>query len=201
MTPASFFQQWQDLHRRSPATWPGHAQATLLMFVMLAILFAGWHLHLQPAIKLQQNNTRTVQQLTASYADKYRQAATLTSLQKQEQSMSAHLAHLERQLSVEEEIATALDDIGEAAQQHHLHLDLARPGSPDNTTGLTRRPIVVHLAGNYHDIGRFAADLAAMPRLLVLSNMRLIAGDRPGMTILDADILAFFRQLSDDGMS
>lgn len=201
MTRSVISLRLSELNRSHPATWSWQTQTTLFVMVMVMTTAASWYLHLQPALNLQEHGDRALRTLITSYAEKYPQTAALPSLQQHERALAHHLAHLERQLSLGDDVASVLSDISEAAHRHGLLFDMARPGDPASQHGVSGRPVNLHLSGPYHAIGRFAADIAAMPRLLVLSTMRLTAADSPGLVTLEAIIMAYHHPLSGDDES
>ncbi|WP_051516693.1 type 4a pilus biogenesis protein PilO [Herbaspirillum sp. RV1423] len=198
MNPETFIRRLRDLNGRHPATWPCLPQCLLFAAVFLGVLLLGWLLYLRPAVDVLDSAETETLTLKNTFAAKQQQATVLPSLQEQERHLARSLAALEEQLPLADDLSAILGDIGDAALRHQLHFEFARPGKPETKHGYLELPIAIRLGGNYHDIGRFAADIAAMPQLLILNDMRLSATDKQGWVTLEALALTYRRIEADE---
>jgi type IV pilus assembly protein PilO len=193
MNAAELIRQWRDLNGRHPATWPRAWRNALLLTLFLAVQSAGWQLCLAPAIDTLEQSELDYATLKSTYPEKYRRAMTFAHSTLRAQRLEQAVATLEQQLETHSGIDPLLDIIGDAALQNRLQFEFARPGRPETKNGYVEAPIAIRLSGNYHDIGRFAADIAATARLVILSDMRLSSADRSGRVTLEALALAYRR--------
>ena len=109
-----------------------------------------------------------------------------------EQSFGA----LVKQLPNKSEIDALLTDINQAGLGRGLQFDLFRPAPQERMADFyAELPITIKITGNYHDIGAFASDVAALPRIVTLNNVA-ITNDK-GTLVMDA-VAKTFRYLDEE---
>jgi type IV pilus assembly protein PilO len=193
MNVAALILQWRELNGRHPSTWPRGWRNALLLTLFLAGLLAGWQLYLTSEIHALARSEDDYAALKSVYQEKHRRAMMFAHSAQRIQELEQHLAALEQQLQPFIDIDLALDGIGDAALKNRLQFEFARPGRPETKRGYVEAPITIRLSGNYHDVGRFTADMAAFPRLVILDDMRMSNTDRPGQVTLEAIVLTYRR--------
>ncbi|AKZ61815.1 hypothetical protein F506_03265 [Herbaspirillum hiltneri N3] len=193
MSPAALILQWRELNDRHPSTWPRAWRNALLSMLFLAVLLAGRQLYLMPDIEALARNEQDYAALKSAYPEKHRRATTFAHSAQRVQDMKQRVAILEQQLHPNIDIDLVLNGISDAALQNRLQFEFARPGRPDTGHGYVEAPVAIRVSGNYHDVGRFCADIAAMTHLVILSDMRVSNADRPGQVRLEAVALAYRR--------
>ena len=65
-------------------------------------------------------------------------------------------------------------------------IDQFVPGQTETKEYYAELPIAIRVTGRYHDIGAFAADIAALSRIVTLHNLNIVPGNGPGMLSMDA---------------
>ena len=109
-----------------------------------------------------------------------------------EQSFGA----LVKQLPNRSEIDALLTDINQAGLGRGLQFDLFRPAPQEKMADFyAELPINIKITGNYHDIGAFASDVAALPRIVTLNDVA-ISNDK-GTLSMDA-VAKTFRYLDEE---
>jgi type IV pilus assembly protein PilO len=109
-----------------------------------------------------------------------------------EQSFGA----LVKQLPNRSEIDALLTDINQAGLGRGLQFDLFRPAPQEKMADFyAELPIAIKITGNYHDIGAFASDVAALPRIVTLNDVA-ISNDK-GTLSMDA-VAKTFRYLDEE---
>jgi type IV pilus assembly protein PilO len=66
-----------------------------------------------------------------------------------------------------------LSDINQAGLGRGLQFELFRPGQVAIKDYYAELPIALKVAGRYHDIGSFAADIANLSRIVTLHNLNI----------------------------
>lgn len=193
MTAATLFRQWRELNGRHPSAWPHAWRNALLLALFLALLLAGWQLYLIPEIDALERSEHDYATLKSAYPEKHRRAMAFAHSAQHIQDLEQRVATLEQQLQPLIDIDLVLDGIGDAALQNRLQFEFARPGRSETKHGYVEAPIAIRLSGNYHDVGRFTADVAAFTHLVILGDMRMSSADRPGRVTLEAVVLAYRR--------
>ena len=66
-----------------------------------------------------------------------------------------------------------LTDINQAGLGRGLQFELFRPGAEIITGVFAEQAITIKVTGNYDDIGKFASDIAQLPRIVSLSEISI----------------------------
>ncbi|EJL88636.1 Tfp pilus assembly protein PilO [Herbaspirillum sp. CF444] len=178
------------MNRRQPGNWPPFQQALIGLAAFSLVVLLGWQSYLQPARTRLKNREQEERVLKNTYETKMKTATDLPLLQNR-QRQAADALHVEqRHLASSGDGNAALQDIAAAAQTHGLAFESARPGQTDATADYMVRTVGIRLRGRYHDVGRFAASMAGMPHIVVLSDLQLSAHD-DGTVAMDAVALSY----------
>ena len=122
-------------------------------------------------------------------SSKLAQAENLGELRKQKLQVQEYVTQLERQLPGKAEMDALLSDINQAGLGRGLLFELFRPGQIEVKDYYAELPIAIKVAGRYHDIGAFAADVSNLSRIVTLQNVsigQLLAKDANGMLAMEA---------------
>ncbi|WP_374011276.1 type 4a pilus biogenesis protein PilO [Massilia sp. Se16.2.3] len=111
--------------------------------------------------------------LREEYRSKITQAVNLEALQAQKLQVDQSVERLEKQLPSKAEMAALLSDINQAGVGRGLQFELFRPDQVVVRDYYAELPIAIKLTGSYHDLGAFAADMAHLPRIVTLNNMKV----------------------------
>jgi type IV pilus assembly protein PilO len=81
-----------------------------------------------------------------------------------------------------------LIDINQAGLGRGLAFELFKPATSENLTEFyAELPVNIRVTGNYHDLGAFASDVAKMPRIVLLTDLKL---DPPKDGVLSMEAIA-----------
>jgi type IV pilus assembly protein PilO len=196
---ASLSAQFQGLAGRHPGLWPLAPRVLCAAGVMVAVVglgyFGYWSSQFDEHDKLAQDEVR----LREDYKTKMGQAINLEALQAQRVQVDQYVERLQKQLPSKAEMAALLSDINQAGLGRGLQFDLFRPGNVVVRDYYAEQAIDIKVAGSYHDIGAFAADMANLQRIVTLNNMTLTTG-KDGVLMLDA-VAKTFRYLDPEEAS
>src|SRR4030095_147205 len=191
--------QFQGLTLDNVGSWPPAPRLVLWLVIIVACGVGGW-------FGLWSGQNDQLQQLQAEedklkdeYKSKLQQAINLDELRKQGEQGSQYVLTLEKQLPSKSEMAALLSDINQAGVGRGLAFELFRPDQIVGRDYYAELPIAIQLTGNYHDLGAFAADMAHLPRIVTLNNMRLKA-EKDGSLTLEA-IAKTFRYLDQEELA
>ena len=192
MDMQKILDQFRGLNAQDPGTWPLVPRLFFMVVLFTAVIAAGWFLYwdgLQTELeagKAEEGRLRT------EYKKKLEQAVNLEPLKRQKALVPQYVQTLEKQLPSKAEMEALLSDINQAGVGRGLQFELFRPGGVVVRDYYAELPISIRVTGNYHDIGAFSADIANLPRIVTLNNLRItLAG--PGLA-LDA-VAKTFRYL------
>jgi type IV pilus assembly protein PilO len=197
------FQQLQDqvkgqfsqLDPNDPSLWPAVPRYALLVGVMLFVMVILWFVWLAPTSSELSDARAKEETLREEYRNKLAQAINLDVLKVQLEQVQKYVETLERQLPNKAEMDALLSDINQAGLGRSLQFELFRPGQVGLSDYYAELPIEVRVTGTYQDIGLFAADIAALSRIVTLNNIALTpARDKEGVLTMEC-VAKTFRYL------
>jgi type IV pilus assembly protein PilO len=182
--------QFRGLNPNDPASWPLVPRLALDLALMVLIVVALWFVWISgTADELEQERGKEAT-LKQDYQKKLAQAINLDALKKQREQVQQYVTQLEKQLPSKAEMDALLSDINQAGLGRSLHFELFRPGQVSVKEYYAELPIALKVAGRYHDIGWFAADIAHLSRIVTLNNMVITTG-RDNTLTMDAQAKTF----------
>jgi type IV pilus assembly protein PilO len=196
---ADLSAQFQGLQGRPPGLWPLAPRLLCAAGVLALVVVAGYFLYWSGQFETQAALTARELTLRDEYRLKVAQAVNLEALQAQKTQVDQSVERLEKQLPSKSEMAALLSDITQAGVGRGLSFDLFRPDQIVVRDYYAELPIAIQLAGSYHDLGAFAADMAHLRRIVTLNNMRLRT-EKDGSLKLEA-IAKTFRYLDADELA
>jgi type IV pilus assembly protein PilO len=107
-----------------------------------------------------------------------------------------------RQLPGKTEVPNLLVDISQTGLAAGLTEKLFQPGSEKSNGFYAELPIKIKLVGSYHDFGRFVSGIAALPRIVTLSDIQIspVDSSKGGYDNLTMDVTAkTYRYIEDQG--
>jgi type IV pilus assembly protein PilO len=187
---------FRRLNFREVGNWAPLPKVIVLSLVVLFIVALGaffdWKDQWDTLQTAQQEEGRLKEQFTQKKAKAINYDLYVQQLAEIEQSFGA----LVKQLPNRSEIDALLTDINQAGLGRGLQFDLFRPAPQERMADFyAELPISIKITGNYHDIGAFASDVAALPRIVTLNDVA-ITNDKGTLT-MDA-VAKTFRYLDEE---
>lgn len=153
--------------------WPLPVKFALILIVMGAIIFAGWHFDIQDIrVTIENEKKKEVEQI-ASLESKQKQAANLEALKRQMQEMQQSFGDMLRQLPNKTEVAGLLVDISQTGLAAGLEFELFKPAKEIPSEFYAELPIQISVIGDYHKFGEFISGVAALPRIVTTHNISI----------------------------
>ena len=165
--------QFRDLNPNQPGQWPLLPRLTVWVLVAILVVVAGWFLGLSAQADDLQAARDKEPTLKAEYKNKLAQAINLDALKKQKEEVQTYVTQLEKQLPGKAEMDALLTDINQAGVGRGLVIDQFIPGQTETKEYYAELPIAIRVTGRFHDIGAFAADIAALSRIVTLHNLSI----------------------------
>ncbi|MEO5688291.1 MAG: type 4a pilus biogenesis protein PilO [Burkholderiaceae bacterium] len=165
--------QFRDLNPNQPGQWPLLPRLAVWTFVTVLVVAAGWFLGLSDQANDLQAARDKEPTLKNEYRTKLAQAINLDALKKQKEDVQTFVTQLEKQLPGKAEMDALLTDINQAGVGRGLVIDQFIPGQTQTKEYYAELPIAIRVTGRFHDIGAFAADIAALSRIVTLHNLSI----------------------------
>ncbi len=179
------FSQFRDLNPNQPGEWPLLPRAAVWLVAAAAIVVLGWFVLLTDEDTQLQTERDKEPALKTEYRAKLAQAINLEALKRQKEQVQEYVTQLEKQLPGKAEMDALLSDINNAGVGRGLVINEFVPGNFEVKDYYVELPIALKVTGHYHEIGAFAADIAALSRIVTLNNLS-IQGSPSGLLTLDA---------------
>ncbi|HET7831872.1 MAG TPA: type 4a pilus biogenesis protein PilO [Gallionella sp.] len=188
----------KNLNPKNPGAWPLMAKIVAFVALFLIVVIVGALLDWQDQWQTLQNGRAEEESLKQTYLVKKKEAINLDLIKKQLIETQESFGALLKQLPSKSEMDALLTDINQAGLGRGLQFDLFRPGAETVVGAFAELPITIKVSGNYDDIGKFASDIAMLPRIVTLNDISIV----PAGSMLTMDAVAkTFRYLSDEEMA
>ena len=178
--------QFRDLNPNEPGQWPLLPRLTVWALLAAVVVVAGYVVWLSDESDSLQAERDKEPKLKEEYRGKLAQAINLDALKAQKLEVQGYVTQLEKQLPGKAEMDALLTDINQAGVGRGLVIDQFVPGQTETKEYYAELPIAIRVTGRYHDIGAFAADIAALSRIVTLHNLNIVPGANPGTLSMDA---------------
>ncbi|HEX5392738.1 MAG TPA: type 4a pilus biogenesis protein PilO [Rhodocyclaceae bacterium] len=195
-------EDFKTLDPKDPGLWPLGPRLVILTGLFIGLLaaawFAGWSSQLE---ELDQKHQKE-EQLKQEWLDKKRQAVNLDAYRKQKQEIDTAFGELLKQLPNKAEMDAMIVDVSQAALTRGLKTELFKPGAESKKDFYAELPISVQMNGGYNDMASFAGDLARLPRIVTLNNIKLKPKDAKSGALLSLDATVMtYRYLDADELA
>lgn len=169
------FEQFRGLDPNDPGAWPGLVKGLAILVVCILVLGAGYWFDTQHQISELDTIKGKELELKDSFKAKQLKAANLDAYKQQMADMERSFGTMLRQLPSKTEVAELLVDISQAGLGNGLEFELFKPLEEKPAEFYSELPIDVKVRGTYHDFGSFVSDVAALPRIVTLHDIKISA--------------------------
>jgi len=169
------------------------SRSQTIVFVLLCGLtvVGAWQVLIGPAHAELASERARLAQLQGQVATASATAARLPDLQRQVKSYEARLEQTTAILPDEKDPQDVLRNLNEVASESALNIATFTPKPIVTKAQYAEWPITLSLEGNYHDLGRFFARIASMPRLMSVADLQIRTQIKPNVkTTISAQCVA-----------
>ena len=170
--------------------WPAPFKAAAMAILFVVLLLAGYWFVWKDQMEALDQSRQEEQKLRTEFLDKKKQALNLDLYREQVKEIEQAFGALVRQLPNKSEMDALLTDINQAGLGRGLEFDLFKPGVETMRDFYAELPITVRITGSYHDLARFASDVAMLPRIVTLNNLA-VSQTKDGILALDAVAMTY----------
>ena len=178
-----------DLNLENIGSWPAALKAILLTLLYVAILVAGFYLHIEKLNKGLAVVKQEEQTLRVDFEQKAFEAANLEAYKTQLTEMEERFGALVAQLPSETEVPGLLEDITDKGELNGLNIERIDLLDEQEQNFYVELPIAIEAIGSYHDIGAFISGMAGLPRIVTLHDFEIII-DGHGSNMLEMSVHA-----------
>jgi len=176
----AFSDTWNELQNIDGEDFKriGSAHIILRGFLMVVACAAVIGLIVHFLIKPQFDELKVVEakelELRATFDAEQAKAANRLAYLEQLAEMKKQFSVMLRQLPNKTDIESLLVDLSQTSVASGLEVEFFKPEDEIPRTFYAEYPIRVKVTGQYHQFGQFISGLAALPRIVTLSNIDIV---------------------------
>lgn len=161
-------------------TAPVLLRGFLIVLSCAAVIGAMSHLMIKPQFdKLKVVEAKELQ-LRTTFDSEQSKAANRSAYVEQLEEMKKTFNVMLRQLPNKTDIESLLVDLSQTSVASGLDVEFFKPESEVPREFYAEYPIRISVTGQYHQFGKFISGLAALPRIVTLSNIDIAELRQPG---------------------
>jgi type IV pilus assembly protein PilO len=184
----SLIEDLRTLDPKQPGNWPWLVKVGAFLLVFIAVQVGAYFLLWQQQAEDIEKGRADVAKQKETFLEKKRLAVNLEAYKQQRAEIEQSFGALLKQLPNKSEMDALLIDINQAGLGRGLAFELFKPSERENFTEFyAELPVNIKVTGNYHDLGAFASDVAKMPRIVLLTDLKL---DPPKDGVLSMEAVA-----------
>ena len=184
----SLIDDLRTLDPKQPGNWPWLIKVGAFLLIFIAIQVAAYFLLWQDQADQIEKGRADVDKQKETFLEKKRLAVNLEAYKQQRAEIEQSFGALLKQLPNKSEMDALLIDINQAGLGRGLAFELFKPATTENFTEFyAELPVNIKVTGGYHDLGAFASDVAKMPRIVLLTDLKL---DPPKDGVLSMEAVA-----------
>lgn len=174
-----FLEQLRNLDPNDPGRWPLGVRIATVVLLFLIVAVGSYYYFVwnsQHPLLLEARDKET--ELWNTFETKARKAANLQAYKAQLADMEKSFGAMLRQLPNRTEVPNLLVDISQTGLAAGLEEKLFQPQSESHKDFYAELPISIRLTGGYHEMGKFASGIAALPRIVTLHDIEITPSGR-----------------------
>ncbi|MGZ5035529.1 MAG: type 4a pilus biogenesis protein PilO [Usitatibacter sp.] len=196
----NLIEELRTLDPKQPGNWPWPIKAGAFILIFVGLQVAAYFFLWQAQVDAIEKGRQDVAKQKETFLEKKKLAVNLEAYKQQRAEIEQSFGALLKQLPNKSEMDALLIDINQAGLGRGLQFDLFKPAATENFTEFyAELPVNIKVTGNYHDLGAFASDVAKMPRIVLLTDIKL---DPPKDGVLSMEAVAkTYRYLDEEEVS
>lgn len=196
----SLMDDLRTLDTKQPGNWPWAIKVGFFVIIFVVIQAAAWFFLWKAQDEEIERGRVEVAKQKDVFLEKKKLAVNLEAYKQQRAEIEQAFGALLKQLPNKSEMDALLIDINQAGLGRGLAFELFKPAASENFTEFyAELPVNIKVTGNYHDLGAFASDVAKMPRIVLLTDVKI---DPPKDGVLAMEAVAkTYRYLDEEEVS
>lgn len=169
----SYIDELRGLDQNNIGSWPTWAYGFAIALVSLVIVvIAAWYFVLPKRDDLAQAHQQEIQ-LRQTFEIKQKLVANIDAYRQQLAAMQKQFGDLLAQLPSKTEVPSLLRDISQTRSENGLDEALFKPEPEKLNDFYAVLPNDLTVTGDFHQFGRFVSQVAALPRIVTISDVQI----------------------------
>lgn len=192
---------FKSMDPKDPGLWPLGPRIIVLTGLFVGLFVAAWFIGWSAQLDELDVQQKKELQLKEEWLNKKRQAVNLDAYRQQQEEINRSFGELLKQLPNKAEMDAMIVDISQAALSRGLKIELFKPSTESPKDFYAELPISVIMTGGYHELAQFAGDIARLPRVVTLNNVKLKSKDSRGTLLTMEGTIVTYRYLDSDELA
>lgn len=167
------YEELSSLDINDIGSWTRRAKLFMTGLLCVLLVFAGYWFIIKDKFVDLEKVEREEEQLRSTFLEKKALAINLDAYRQQMVEAKEMFEVLKRQLPNESEIPDLLIDMTQVGLSRGLQFEQIKPGSTVPKDFYAEKRVSIKANGEYHQIANFISDIAALPRIINVSNFKL----------------------------
>ncbi len=194
----NLLEELRSLDPKQPGNWPWPIKLGAMALIFIAIQVGAYFLLGQAQNEAIEAGRVEVDKQKQTFLEKKKLAVNLDAYKQQRAEIEQSFGALLKQLPNKSEMDALLIDINQAGLGRGLAFELFKPSQTENVTEFyAELPVNLKVTGNYHDLGAFASDVAKMPRIVLLTDLKIDPPNKEGTLSMEA-VAKTYRYLDEE---
>ncbi len=186
----NFLEELQNLDFNNIGRWPFFFRALFVGLFFIVAASGGFYYFVYTAqMPRLERAEQEEKELRTSFEQKQKKAANFDAYREQLAEIEHSFGTMLRQLPGKTEIPNLLVDISQTGLAAGLQEELFQPISEIQKDFYAEKPIKIRLRGSYHEFGKFASDIAALPRIGTLHDIEITPGRSGGSDSSNGELI------------
>jgi type IV pilus assembly protein PilO len=186
----NFLEELQNLDFSNIGRWPFFFRALFVGLFFIVAASGGFYYFVYTAqMPRLERAEQEEKELSTSFEQKQKKAANFDDYKEQLAEIERSFGTMLRQLPGKTEIPNLLVDISQTGLAAGLQEELFQPISEVQRDFYAEKPIKIRLRGSYHEFGKFASDIAALPRIVTLHDIEITPGRSGGSESANGELI------------
>lgn len=152
---------------------PVSIKAGVFVALFVLIVGAGIYFDTLPQLGVLEKHQRKEVELKDEFKIKAGQAAKLELYKEQLAEMRASFGALLRQLPERTDVESLLVDVSQTGLASGLEIKRFKPSAEEKKGFYAELPIALEVSGSFHQFATFISGIAALPRIVTISDLKL----------------------------
>ncbi len=152
---------------------PISVKLSILLLIFMVVIGLGLYYDTTDQLTRLEQHERKENELKDEFKIKANRAAKLELYKEQLADMRASFGALLRQLPEKTDIESLLVDVSQTGLASGLEIKKFKPGTEEKKSFYAELPITLEVSGSFHQLASFISGIAALPRIVTISNLKL----------------------------
>jgi type IV pilus assembly protein PilO len=152
---------------------PISLKLSILLLIFMIVIGLGLFYDTNDQLAQLEKHERKENELKDEFRIKANRAAKLNLYKEQLADMRVSFGTLLRQLPEKTNVESLLVDISQTGLASGLEVKKFKPGIEEKKGFYAELPIALEVSGSFHQLASFISGIAALPRIVTISNLKL----------------------------